>query len=803
MTLPCLILFVSLGGLDNRQWIDKFDYADSAAAARAWVAAEGTPPVRAVREGGRQVLEFAAPFAADAKLSRAVLDRRVNLDLSVPGQFSLEIATDDPDAAGQITLYFRSGDGWYAAGTGLIKKGWQKLEFSKASFRVEGKPAGWQKIDGVRIAVWRGAAKDAAIRLADLAASWHEVALVIPAAQGHGEDGELRGARRTADMVGDMLRELGLGCDAVEDAALARGVLDKRRVAILAHNPRLGDEAAAALEQFVKLGGKLVVCYNLPPRLEKVLGFGRPKYVRPQTPDQFAEIRFEVNDIPGLPTSVRQDSWNITVAEPIGPSARVIGHWYDPQGKPTRHAAMLVSDTGAFFSHVILPDDREGKKRLLAAILGHFHPPLWQEMVRGELGRIAKVGHLFGSKPIAQYVMAAKNAEAEESLKTGLQMFVMAQQWSARQRYPEAVDRARTAHELLVEAYLRATPSRTPEGRAFWNHSGTGAYPGDWERTAKELAAGGLNMIVPNMLWGGLAHYESDVLPRSATVKEHGDQIARCVTAARKHGLEVHVWKVNYNLSTAPRDFVKKLREAGRTQVSAGGEPIDWLCPSQPENLKLELESMLEVARKYDVDGLHFDYIRYPDGEHCYCDGCRQRFEAQSGKPVTRWPADCHRGPRRDEYRDWRCRQITQLVEAVHREARKLKPKIKISAAVFGAYPSCRESVGQDWVQWVKAGYLDFLCPMDYSESDLSFETLVTNQLKLVGGRIPVYPGIGATASASALPVDRVVGQIHHARSLGAAGFTIFNLDRSTIQSLVPGIRMGATARPAVPPHKK
>jgi len=98
---------------------------------------------------------------------------------------------------------------------------------------------------------------------------------------------------------------------------------------------------------------------------------------------------------------------------------------------------------------------------------------------------------------------------------------------------------------------------------------------------------------------------------------------------------------------------------------------------------------------------------------------------------------------------------------------------------------------------------LDFLCPMDYTESDLSFTSLVSNQLKLVGGRTPVYPGIGATASSSALSVDRVVGQIYHARSLGAAGFTVFNLDRNTIQSLVPGIGRGPGSQPAVPPHRK
>src|SRR5208283_87321 len=98
------------------------------------------------------------------------------------------------------------------------------------------------------------------------------------------------------------------------------------------------------------------------------------------------------------------------------------------------------------------------------------------------------------------------------------------------------------------------------EGRAVWNHSGTGAYPGDWERSAAELQAAGFNMVLPNMLWGGLAHYASDLLPRSSTYQQYGDQIAQCLAAARRHGLEVHVWKVNWNLSTAPKEFVIRLR---------------------------------------------------------------------------------------------------------------------------------------------------------------------------------------------------------------------------------------------------
>jgi uncharacterized lipoprotein YddW (UPF0748 family) len=336
----------------------------------------------------------------------------------------------------------------------------------------------------------------------------------------------------------------------------------------------------------------------------------------------------------------------------------------------------------------------------------------------------------------------------------------------------------------VADQPAKDSPAPTREAHAVWNHSGTGAYPGDWERSAKLLQENGFNTVFPNMLWAGTAHYASDILPHSETFRKYGDQIEQCCKAAKKHGLEVHVWKVNFNLANAPKAFVEKLRRAGRTQVSFEGKPVDWLCPSHPENRQLELDSMLEVARKYPVAGLHFDYIRYPNAASCYCGGCRERFEKESGKKVENWPKDCHSGPRKSEYNDWRCGQITALVAAVHDEAKKIRPKIKISAAVFGAYPACRRSIAQDWPLWVKAGYLEFIVPMDYTEKDEYFASLVKNQLKLVENKIPVYPGIGAAASNSKLSGDRVQKQIGIARELGATGYSIFNFDQNTANNV-------------------
>ena len=130
-----------------------------------------------------------------------------------------------------------------------------------------------------------------------------------------------------------------------------------------------------------------------------------------------------------------------------------------------------------------------------------------------------------------------------------------------------------------------------------------------WRRSIRHLRRNGFNAIVPNMLWAGLAHYPSDVLPVSPKVAEKGDQIAQCLRWCKRYGIELHVWKVNYNLSTAPKDFVDKMRAEGRLQGHRNGSELKWLCPSDPRNFALERDSMLEVVRKYGVHGRPLPYM--------------------------------------------------------------------------------------------------------------------------------------------------------------------------------------------------
>ena len=641
--------------------------------------------------------------------------------------------------------------------------------------------------------------------MAALAAVSHDVAVVDA---GKNAD-DTKTVKVSVKVVERFLAAEGIKFDRVSEKAVARGALENRAVAVLPYNPNPNEETIAGLEKFVKRGGKLFVCYTLPERLGKLLGFKPGKWQRGKRPGHFAEIRFDGSiGITGMPPSLKQASWNIATAEPAGHNARVVARWHDDQEKPTGEPAMLISDRGAFLTHIILDNDPRVKQKMLLAVLGRLAPSVWEQAYGARLKGIGQVGHCRSLDELADYIKANRVKagdgphKAAAELKAAQKLLAKAELQYGRKSYHDAVASVDKAHGLLGHAYLLSQPSPAVEARGWWCHSGTGPYPGDWDRTLKELSESGFNMVFPNMLWGGAAHYPSDILPRSEVHGKYGDQIFQCLAAAKKYGIEMHVWKVNYCLSHhAPKSFVEKLRRQGRTQVSIDGQPKDWLCPSHPENFKLEVASMIEVVEKYDVDGVHFDYIRYPDGGHCYCDGCRKRFEADSGRKIENWPADCHGGSRHAEYRDWRTRQIARLVAAVHGQAKKIRKGVKISAAVFGSYPACRDSVGQDWVRWAKAGYVDFLCPMDYTDSDRSFRALIENQLRLLDGCVPIYPGIGATATRGSLSAARVVGQIQHARALGAGGFMIFNLSEPAIKTIAPGFGLGAGRRPATPPH--
>jgi uncharacterized lipoprotein YddW (UPF0748 family) len=781
--------------------VESLDYPDVATARARWLPMPGTAAISVLKRAGRAVLAMPCNFAG-TRIERASWDLSVDLDLAACRGVQFQVYTPDASPVSHFSFYFRSGPGWYAASFAPSRKNaWSTVRIEKSATRIEGEPIGWGKIEAIRISAWRARDQDTRLYVADLSLLGSEAPIVVVRAESTAlrDRNESRSIGMFCEMVARYLRELGLPFVVISDLDVTAKRLASKSVAILPHNPGMSERVTDELVAYVNRGGKLIAFYGLPNKLRAAIYVEGGRHIRQTAQGSFAAIRPTGDGLKGLPPVVEQRSWNIQEARPVDGKSRVMATWFNAEGQNTGHAAIVGSERGLVMTHVLRDDDPEHQRQLLLAMVGHCDPRAWHEALQHALTDVGRFGPFAG---IAEAEAAIRSLATDAASRAALDdirrcIATARGMGPGGEEVVRALALARGARDALIDLYCRIQKPLAGEHRAFWCHSAFGVAGMTWDEAIQNLAENGFTAILPNMLWGGTAYYESAVLPVAPEVKERGDQIATCLAACRKHGLACHVWKVNWNMSgRAPRDFVEKMKATGRTQVLFDGNPqIYWLCPSHPANQKLEIDAMVEVATKYDVDGIHFDYIRYPGSNGCFCGGCRQRFEAALGRKVAVWPKDVrHDDALREAWLAFRRAQITGVVAAVAKAARKVRPKVQISAAVFRNWPTDRDTIGQDWKLWCDRGYLDFVCPMDYTPHSNQFELAVENQLTWTGD-VPCYPGIGLSTWPDRSDIAKVIEQITITRRLKTGGFTIFNYGVGEARDIVPACGKGITRK--------
>jgi len=157
-------------------------------------------------------------------------------------------------------------------------------------------------------------------------------------------------------------------------------------------------------------------------------------------------------------------------------------------------------------------------------------------------------------------------------------------------------------------------PATSAELRGVWmcNY----AQP-SWQVAVQSLAKANFNAIFPYMMSGGTAFYRSQVLPVHPSVETHGDYLAEAVAAAHAAGVPIYARMLNMTTLFAPPAVKKLFARQGRLMLSASGKTVDWLCPSNPANRKAQVAAARELLA-YGVDGLQFDYFRYPGADTCF-----------------------------------------------------------------------------------------------------------------------------------------------------------------------------------------
>ncbi len=129
---------------------------------------------------GTPVLRMPCRFSEKDE-ERAYWERSVSLDLRSCRGLRFLFSCADLSSVSGLSIYLRSGGGWYTASFGPdAGAGWTTVAVDRDATGMEGKPAGWSRIDAIRIAVWRGGSTDTEIVVArfGVVPEWGSVAVV-------------------------------------------------------------------------------------------------------------------------------------------------------------------------------------------------------------------------------------------------------------------------------------------------------------------------------------------------------------------------------------------------------------------------------------------------------------------------------------------------------------------------------------------------------------------------------------------------------------------------------------------------
>ncbi len=269
----------------------------------------------------------------------------------------------------------------------------------------------------------------------------------------------------------------------------------------------------------------------------------------------------------------------------------------------------------------------------------------------------------------------------------------------------------------LLSSACSAYVQGDPEVRGMWVQDAGFMDAGKTTNTVNQLASGNFNVICMVTRFYGFLFFppsaaDGDYEPQYISYDALDDMIAK----AHARGLKVHAWVyTNYIAAThySNSHHVQNAHPEWLMKMSNGSVSYRWLDPGVPDAMTWNYNVCMDIVKNHDVDGLHFDYIRYPDWSGGYNDVAIARFNEEYGR--TGLPAT-------DDatFVAWRKRQISDFLKKVYANAAAIKPNVCISAAVYGN-PATANPKLQDWPTWLAKGYLDMAVPMVYEPAGASY----------------------------------------------------------------------------------
>ena len=270
--------------------------------------------------------------------------------------------------------------------------------------------------------------------------------------------------------------------------------------------------------------------------------------------------------------------------------------------------------------------------------------------------------------------------------------------------------------------------------------------------------------------------YNSKIEPMSSVVAKARpgqstfDPLLFAIEECHKRGIACHAWLVTYPLGGNSQ--VKSLgqRSIARIQPSIAIQyKNEWfLDPGNPKTDDYLLSIVNEIVKNYDVDGVHFDYIRYPDNSTKFPD--KNMFvKYGKGKNIS----------------DWRRENINRFVSKVYDSVKNIKPWVQVSSSPLGRYRPLHDkndgwnafgTVLQDAGYWMMSGKHDALYPMMYYRNQLFYP--FADDWVLHGNNRLVVPGLGVYQMQELKwPKEDIVNQIDYTREKKMSGQAYFRTE--------------------------
>ena len=268
-----------------------------------------------------------------------------------------------------------------------------------------------------------------------------------------------------------------------------------------------------------------------------------------------------------------------------------------------------------------------------------------------------------------------------------------------------------------------------------------------------QLKAANTNVVLMHTRVRASMIYPSNIEPwceylTGKTGKSPGyDPLQFCIDECHKRGMQCHAWVVTLPVGKWNSAATKQLRQKMPNVIRKIGDE-GYMNPERPETAEYLARICREITERYDIDGIHLDYIRYPET----------------------WKITVPRDQGR--------RNITHIVRAIRDAVKSVKPWVMYSCSPIGKFDdltrfsskgwNAYSKVCQDAQGWLRDGLMDALFPMMYFRGD-HFYPFAIDWHQHTSGRI-VAGGLGTymlDKRQQDWPLDEVRRQMNVLRSHG------------------------------------